>query len=81
MFIGMLVGLNLKWDLQKLAKNHRKADPTHSLALLTNVQESKTSHQFNFAIFSWQEFASLLYHDMALACCNIAYHILHQSGA
>lgn len=84
MFIRMLMALSLKWDLKKLTKIHRKADSslsTHSLALLTNAQERKTGHQFKFAICSWQKFAPLLYDDMALPCCNIVYHMLHQSGA
>jgi len=67
---------------KKLTDIHRKADSslsTHSLALLTNAQERKTGHQLKFAIVSWQDFASLLYHDMALTCCNTVYHVLRQS--
>lgn len=74
----------MKWNIQKLTKIHRKANSslsTHSLALLINGQEKKTSHYFKLAIFIWQELAPLLYHNMALLCCNVAYHILHQSGA
>lgn len=37
--------------------------------------ERKTSHQLKFAMFSWQKFASFLYHDMALPSCNTVYHI------
>lgn len=62
----------------KFIKIHGKADSPmsiHPLSLLTDAQGRKPGHQFKSAIFSWQEPASLLYHDMAWPCCNVSHAV------